>query len=496
MRTDFSKFDEERVPTPDICQLLDALVPRMSYIDFVGEIHKEAKALRERLEKAEDDTEREAINKKLARFKVTERQKYVLIAEKALELAESMGYGFLKYNEAIYIYNGGYWEQASNDLLSYFLGRIAERAGIRRYDARQFSVIEYLRLQFYSSSFRPLDNPGTAVRINLANGTYVIDGDERGLREHRKEDFLRYKLPFKYDPEADCPMFKRYLDTVLPDKTAQAVLMEYIGYCFARRLKLEKCLMLYGSGANGKGVFFEIIRALLGKENVSTFQMRHLCEDNGYYRAKICDKLINYSSEKGEDFNGETFKILASGEPVSARLPYKEPFEVTDYARMILNANRLPVPAEQGEAFYRRFIIIPFSVTIPREERDPDLAAKITRNELSGIFNMVLEGLDRILEHRDFTRCEAIDKALEAYKAESDSVTSFLREEGYIPSASERIERKTLYGEYRSFCADNGYKWCGNGEFGKRLENNHIQISRSHGVRYVYVEKRIEEDSL
>ena len=496
MRTDFSKFDEERVPTPDIFQLLDALVPRMSHIDFVGEIYKEAKALRERLEKTEDDTERETINKKLVRFKVTERQKYVVVAEKTLDLAEGMGYGFVKYNEAIYFYNGSYWEQVSNDLLSYFLGRIAERAGIMWYDARQFSVIENLRLQFYSSSFRPLDNPCSAVRINLANGTYMIDGDDRGLREHRKEDFLRYKLPFKYDPEADCPMFKRYLDTVLPDKTAQAVLMEYIGYCFARRLKLEKCLVLYGSGANGKGVFFEIIRALLGKENVSTFQMRHLCDDNGYYRAKICDKLINYSSEKGEDFNGETFKTLSSGEPVSARLPYKEPFEVTDYARMIFNANRLPVPSEQGEAFFRRFIIIHFDVTIPREERDPDLAAKITRSELPGIFNMVLEGLDRIMERRGFTRCEAVDKALEAYKVESDSVTGFLREGGYMPSPTERIERKTLYGEYRTFCVDNGYKWCGSGEFGRRLENNNITTIRSNGVRYVYVEKRIEEDSL
>ena len=106
MRTDFSKFDEERVPTPDIFQLLDALVPRMSHIDFVGEIYKEAKALRERLEKTEDDTERETINKKLVRFKVTERQKYVVVAEKTLDLAEGMGYGFVKYNEAIYFYNG------------------------------------------------------------------------------------------------------------------------------------------------------------------------------------------------------------------------------------------------------------------------------------------------------------------------------------------------------------------------------------------------------
>jgi putative DNA primase/helicase len=40
--------------------------------------------------------------------------------------------------------------------------------------------------------------------------------------------------------------------------------MEYLGYLFVRNksLNLEKSLILYGTGANGKSVLFEILNAL------------------------------------------------------------------------------------------------------------------------------------------------------------------------------------------------------------------------------------------
>ena len=249
---------------------------------------------------------------------------------------------------------------------------------------------------------------------------------------------------------------------------------------------------MYGSGGNGKGVFFEIVCALLGNKNVSNYFLNLLCDDNGYYRAKLCNKIVNYSPEKGTDFGGEIFKSLCSGEPVPARLPYGEPFEITDYAKLILNANSLPVPQEQNEAYFRRFLIVPFSKTIPQEERDPDLPNRIIRNELSGIFNWVLEGLDRIITNRRFSNCVTANEALEAYKIESDSVTCFIKEEGYISSLDYRTELKTFYNDYRSFCMDNGYKPCSNRVFSKRVENNGITLIRSHGSRYVYVDRKQE----
>lgn len=50
-----------------------------------------------------------------------------------------------------------------------------------------------------------------------------------------------------------------YLDKVLPDKNLQYILAEFIGFVFMKNgnssIKIEKTLMLYGGGANGKRRF-------------------------------------------------------------------------------------------------------------------------------------------------------------------------------------------------------------------------------------------------
>src|SRR5205085_8900623 len=190
------------------------------------------------------------------------------------------------------------------------------------------------------------------------------------------------------------PLWQKFLDEVLPDETRQMVLAEYIGYVFTR-LKLEKTLMLYGRGANGKSVVFDVINALLGAENVANYSLASLSHE--YHRAKLANKLLNYSSEISTRLEADIFKRLTSGEPVDARLPYGQPFIMSRYARLLFNCNELPRDVEHTEAFFRRYLILPFDVTMPEDQQDKRLAEKIIKSELSGVFNWVLEGLQRLL---------------------------------------------------------------------------------------------------
>ncbi len=184
---------------------------------------------------------------------------------------------------------------------------------------------------------------------------------------------MTYQLPFRYDSKAEAPLFEAYLNKVLPDQERQKVLAEYLGFVFIKHgsnaLKEEKALILYGTGANGKSVFFEIVNALLGEENVSSYSLQSLTNDNGYFRAKIANKLVNYASEINGTLEASIFKQLVSGEPVEARLPYGQPFTLKQYAKLVFNCNELPKDVEHTNAYFRRFLIIPFDVTIPRKSR-------------------------------------------------------------------------------------------------------------------------------
>jgi putative DNA primase/helicase len=274
------------------------------------------------------------------------------------------------------------------------------------------------------------------------------------------------------------------------------VLAEYLGYVFIKHgsnaLKEEKALVLYGSGANGKSVFFQIVNSLLGVENVSSFSLQSLTNENGYYRAKLANRLVNYASEINGKLESSTFKQLVSGEPVEARLPYGQPFILKQYAKLIFNCNELPREVEHTNAYFRRFLIIPFNVTIPPQEQDKLLHVKIIENELSGVFNWVLEGLNRLLEQKRFTYCDAAQRAVEQYRIESDSVQMFLEEFGYEVSPVVEIPLKDIFIEYKNYCIDSGFKPCSQRTLAERMRNSGYQtLRKNYGMCINAVKKSI-----
>jgi putative DNA primase/helicase len=483
----FTTPPEIKSNTDVLSTLLDDVQP----IDFQERVYPQVTELKQRLSEETDEDEKEKIEAKIKQLRVTNRQKYVVIVEELLKLATLRQWGICKNAAFVYLYNGAYWNELDKEILQKFLGDSAERMEFPKYDARQYIVRENLFKQFLATGFQAMPENNDKILINLKNGTFEIDKQGKGiLRTTNKADFLKYQLPFAYNPDATCPIFQRYLDVSLPDKVAQNVLAEYIGYVFAPNLKLEKALILYGSGANGKSVFFDIISALLGTQNVSSYSIDTLCEQNGYYRAMIANKLINYSSEIGKRFEVDKFKQLCSGEPVEARLPYGEPFQIRNYARLVFNANQLPKDTEQTNAYFRRFLIIPFSVTIPPEQQDIELSKKIIDNELSGVFNWVLCGLDRIIKQKGFSKCDAAERELEQYRRESDSVEMFVEENEYQKSVNNSKQLKDLYSEYRNYCFDVGNRTCSLKTFSQRLKDKGFEVVKGAGARIIYIEQR------
>jgi putative DNA primase/helicase len=365
--------------------------------------------------------------------------------------------------------------------------------GINKFDARLYSFREQLYKQFLSVANLPKpEQLNEVVFINLRNGTFEISPNRQELRAPLRTDFITYQLPFDYDPKAKATLFESYLNKVQPDKERQMILAEYLAYLFIKpsTLKLEKTLLLYGTGANGKSVFFDIVNALLGgDENVSSYSLQNLTNDNGYYRAMLANKLVNYASEINGKLETAFFKQLVSGEPVSARLPYGEPFTLTNYAKLIFNCNELPKDVEQTHAYFRRFLIVPFEVTVPEAEQDKQLSQKIIQNELSGVFNWVLEGLRRLLAQKNFTNSEAVNRQIEQYKKQSDTVQLFIEDESYIKSTDESIRLSEMFSDYRTYCNESNYRACSAKTFGERLRNIEFVIERKNFGNAVFAKK-------
>lgn len=433
----------------------------------------------------------------------SQRDYIVVTIEQILETAEVVGAGVCRVDDFIYVYNGQFWKQCEQDELERFLGEAAEKLGVPAMAARYCRTRKILVEQFRSAAYmsKPERTEGVTL-LNFTNGTFEVTAKSQQLRPFRREDFLTYQLPFAYDPTAAAPKWTKYLDEVLPAeskdlpgiKSRQLVLAEFVAWCFAE-IKLERILFLYGEGANGKSVFFEVISALLGEENVTHYSLASLSDSKGYERAKIANSLLNYASEIGVKVDAEYLKKLASREPVEARLPYGQPFMLKHYARLAFNANELPRDAEHSTAFFRRFLVVPFDVTIPPEKRNKNLHAEIIKIELSGVFNWVLAGLQRLLQQKDFSKCDAAEKAQEQFQYESDSVALFIDECGYRRGKDDIESKKltALYSAYRSFAKEAGFYPLSSVKFAKRLTKLGFQSVKRMDGKHVFITREEAE---
>ncbi|MBN8705873.1 MAG: DNA primase [Bacteroidetes bacterium] len=430
---------------------------------------------------------------------VEERHILFFFTRELLRVAEKNGYDFGYNNNKIFLFNREYWITIEKNVLKNFLGKVANAMGIPKTKAHYYKFKDQLLNQFYDSFYLETpENHNDNVLINLKNGTFVINQNGIESKSFDKVDFIKYQLPFNFDPIAKAPLFEDFLNRVLPDIQSQTILAEYIAYLFLKHESslfcFEKVLLLYGSGANGKSVFYNIIQALIGRHNISNYSLQHLTNENGYYRAKIGDTLLNYASEINGKVEPSIFKLLASGEPIVARLPYTDPFILTQYAKLIFNCNELPRDIENTEAFFRRFIIIPFDVTIPKNEQDKQLSSKIIKSELSGVFNWVLKGLSRILTQNGFSECETAENALECYKTDSNSVLQFLEENNYQKSFKDYVLFKNLYFEYKDYCMEIGKMPMNKPNFRRQLEMSRFEFKRKGGTgeNIVYLKQSID----
>jgi putative DNA primase/helicase len=476
-------------------EILEQLIDQFEPLDFEVLAFPQTKKLREQLEKATIGSDQaKDIQKQLDKIKVNTKHYRILSIKNVSKTATNNRWGLCKNHDFIYLYNGTFWAEIDKDEFQKFLGEAAEKMGVRWDNAEDYQFREQLFKQFLATEY--LSNPpgdNDRVLINLQNGTFEISPQGTKLRPFDRSDFITYQLPFEYNPQAKAPLFEAYLNKVLPDPERQRVLAEYLGFVFIKHgsnaLKEEKALILYGTGANGKSVFFEVVNALLGADNVSSYSLQSLTNDNGYFRAKLANKLVNYASEINGNLEASIFKQLVSGEPVEARLPYGQPFILKQYAKMIFNCNELPKDVEHTNAYFRRFLIIPFDVTIPPHEQDKNLHTKIIENELSGVFNWVLEGLNRLLDQKRFSDCAAAQQAVEQYKIESNSVQLFLNENEYKGSSTNYKLIKDLYPEYRSFCMDDGMTPFKKSNFIKQLRALNLVVDRvSQNQLAVFIE--------
>lgn len=318
------------------------------------------------------------------------------------------------------------------------------------------SVADVLKTEIYAKEHEW--NKDIAA-VNVQNGELSWNGSEWVLFPHCREHFRTTQIPVIYDPQADCPRFRQFLGEVFqPDsdkeQKAQA-LLEMMGYSLMSHARNERFALLVGSGANGKSVVLEVIKALLGTQNVCAVQPSQF--GNKFQRAHLHMKLANLVTEiaEGAEIADAELKAIVSGELTTAEHKNQNPFDFSPFATCWFGTNHMPHTRDFSEALFRRALVIPFNRKfVAGVDADPQLKDKLTE-ELSGILNLSLVAFSNVIRTGNFTEPQSCKDAKQEWRLEADQVAQFVTEKCTMEPLHE-VSSQALYKEYESWAEESG----------------------------------------
>ena len=374
----------------------------------------------------------------------------------------------------MYVFRDGFYQPGERHLHQ----RIVELLGDGWSRRKSEEIVAFLRITSPELWERPpLDT------INVPNG--LLDVHTRELKAHTREHLSPVRIAAAYDKDAECPAINAFLASTIPELIL--LFMEVVGYLIVPNNRLQRAVMLMGPGGTAKSTTANLIRHLLGRENVSAVALHQLEEDR-FATADLYGRLANIFADLDARAlkSSSMFKSITGGDAIRAERKNRDSFTFTPYARMVFSANEAPPTADSSDAFFDRWMILPFHRRHRgTDHQDHDLLAKLTTTiELSGLLNHALDGLDRLRQQHDFTRVAASEQAAERFRVDADSAAGFSEECCTIYDGA-RIAKPLLFKAYVAWCDANNRRPLAATRFNRRLaELHHLDYVSSKGRDY------------
>nr|WP_276591988.1 phage/plasmid primase, P4 family [Halorutilus salinus] len=384
--------------------------------------------------------------------------------EAARALLEYERFATVGDDESVYRYHGdeGVWKDDGEDRIR----RVLDAALGSEFSTRVLNeTVERVRARTQVDRDE-FDLPKRTVPVR--NG--LLDLETRDLRDLRQSDYATFRLPVRYDEDANCPEFHEYLKEVTRSGSDRKKLQEYVGYVLMHgRMPHHKSLFLAGPQASGKSTFIGILSALLPEEVRGASTPHQLTRRFG--KAVLRDRWLNVSADIPSSMieNTGMFKLITGKDVVDAELKgVQKKLTFTPTTKHVFSANQLPEVYEADEAFWRRILIVPFPESIPREDRVDNLDEELVDREASGILNWMLNGYERLAEQGGFTADLTPEETRKLWLTWSTSVVRFYSR--CLKDDMDGAEKVSdVYDAYKSFSDKEGLTPKSKEAFGKSL---------------------------
>jgi len=261
----------------------------------------------------------------------------------------------------------------------------------------------------------------------------IVDLRSGELGPHRADAFLTKQTGVTPDPACRTPIWEKFLARIMNnDPELVGFLQRMAGYALTGVTREHALFFGWGTGGNGKGTFLGALIGCMGDYHVTapieTFTAskndRHPTELAGLRGARLVTAV---ETEEGRRWAESKVKQLTGGDQIAARRMREDFWVFTPQFKLFVIGNHKPPLRSVDEAIRRRMHLIPFVVTISKEEKDATLGEKL-RAELPGILAWAIEGC------LEWQRCGlaspfAVRSATESYLEGEDTKAAWIEEQ-------------------------------------------------------------------
>jgi putative DNA primase/helicase len=244
--------------------------------------------------------------------------------------------------------------------------------------------------------------------------------------------------------------------------------------------------ILYGSGANGKSTFLNVLMRILGDYAIATptdtFMRRKGDQiSNDIARLRGTRLVTTTEAEQGRRLSEPLIKQITGNDAMTARFLYGEFFDFIPTFKIFMATNHKPVIKGTDHGIWRRIKLIPFTTTIAEEKQDKHLEEKLLA-EGPGILNWLLAGTGMWVE-KGLATPQAITRATEDYRSEMDVLGNFLKE-CCVQNPNASVRARELFRAFQDWCGENNERACSERYLGLRLAELGLERTRTAEARY------------
>lgn len=371
----------------------------------------------------------------------------------------------IKIDGRMHIYDNGIYVNSDKLIESEMINHIPNLN-----QAKRKEVLAYLDILIRKNTAH-----ADARYIAFKNGIYDVLTDQ--LLPFSEKYVIVNKINYNYNPDAYSELADKTIDKLAcNDDEIRSLLEEMVGYCFYRRSELGKAFILVGDGSlekgasNGKSTFLDMIKTMLGEDNICSLDLAELGEN--FKNAELFGRLANIGDDISDGYipNSAVFKKLVTGERIITNKKFQDHFEFNNYAKMLFSANEVPKIKDRGGAIQRRLIIIPFLAHFSKSDPDfrPYIKYELRETEnIEYLIKIGIQGLKRVLENQAFTQSDKVKSNLDEFEENNNPIIGFFNE--YPDLQIENQTNTSVYMHYVAYCEANGHMALSKVAFSKQI---------------------------